>query len=92
LDCFACFAEFEDFIPILFVSRFLAGKDNLTVLVFEAFEKDFDLLANGKIVRGAELIEVDGAFGFVTDVDHDFTGAALDNAAFDDRAFLKVLH
>jgi len=49
-------------------------------------------LANGKIVRGAELIEVDGAFGFVADVDHDFTGAALDNTAFDNGAFLKVLH
>ena len=92
LDGFSGFAEFDDFVPVLFVGSFLAGEDDLAVLVFKAFEKDFDLLADGEIVRGAEFIEIDGAFGFVSDVDHDFAGAAFDDAAFDNGAFLEVLH
>ncbi len=74
------------------MSCFLAGEDDLTIFVFEAFEKDFDLLADGQIVRGAKFAEVDGALGFVADIDHDFAGAAFDNATFDDGTFLEVLH
>jgi len=92
LDGFTGFAELDDFVPVLFVGGFLAGEDDLAVLVFKAFEKDFDLLTDGEIVRGAEFIEIDGAFGFVSDVDHDFAGAAFDDAAFDNGAFLEVLH
>ena len=71
---------------------FLAGEDDLTIFVFEAFEEDFNLLADGQIVRGAKFAEVDGALGFVADIDHDFARATFDDATFDDGTFLEVLH
>jgi len=92
LDGFAGFAEFDDFVPILLLSRFLAGKDHEAVLVFQAFEEDFNLLADGQIVRGAEFAQIDGAFGFVADVDHDFARATFDDAAFDDGSLTEILH
>ena len=92
LDGFAGFAEFNNFVPVLFMGCFLAGEDDLTIFVFEAFEEDFDLLADGQIVRGAKFAEVDGALGFVADIDHDFARATFDDATFDDGTFLEVLH
>ena len=92
LNGFTRFTEFNDFVPVLFVGCFLAGEDDLTIFVFETFEEDFDLLADGQIVRGAEFAEVDGALGFITNINHDFTRATFDDAAFDDGTFLEVLH
>ena len=92
LNRFAGLAELDDLVPVLFVRGFLAGEDDLAVLIFQAFEEDFNLLTDGEIVRGAKFIQIDRAFRFVADIDHDFAGAAFDDATFDDGAFLKVLH
>ena len=92
LDGLSGFAELDDFIPVLFMGGFLTREDDLAVLVFEAFEKNFDLLPDGEVVRRAEFVQVDGAFRFVADVDHDFAGAAFDNAAFDDGSLAEILH
>ena len=56
LDGFAPLAEFENLVPILFVGGFLAGEDDLAVFVLKPFEKDLDLLADGKIVCRAKFV------------------------------------
>jgi hypothetical protein len=69
----------------------LAGEDDVAVVVFEAFEEDFDLLADFQFVGIFKFVGVDDAFGFVADVQGDFLGAFVDDGAFDDGAFLEVL-
>ena len=92
LHRFAGLAQFDDLVPVLFMGGFLAGENDLAVLIFEAFEKDLNLLTDSEVVRGAKFIQIDRAFRFVADIDHDFAGTTFDDAAFDNRAFLKVLH
>jgi len=92
LDGFAGLTEFDDLVPVLFLGGFLAGKNDQAVLVFQALEQDLNLVTDGQIVRRAEFAQIDGAFGFVADVDHDFTGATFDNASFDDGSLTEILH
>jgi len=91
-DGFASLTEFDDLVPVLFLGGFLAGKNDQAVLVFQALEQDLNLVTDGQIVRRAEFAQIDGAFGFVADVDHDFTGATFDNASFDDGSLTEILH
>ena len=69
-----------------------SGEDDHALVVLEAFEQDFDFVADFEGVRIVEFAEADDALGLVADVDEDFPGADLQNVAFDNGAFAEVLH
>ena len=82
--------DLDDLLPVLAVGCFFLGKDDGTLVVFEAAEENFDFVADLEVVGVVELAQRDDALGFIADIDEDFAVANLQDAAFDDAALFEV--
>jgi hypothetical protein len=69
------FEKFDDFFPVLALSGLELGKHDHSLVVFEAFEENLDLVPYMDFIRIIKLRSGDDAFGFVADVDEEFFGA-----------------
>jgi hypothetical protein len=65
--------DLGDLFPVLLVGGFLFGEDDHAFVIFEAFEEDFDFVADLDVFV-FEFVGGDGAFGLVADVDEDDLG------------------
>ena len=87
----AFLAGFKDPIPApLLLGLGLAEHDH-AVVVFQSFQKHFDVVAHLNL---GDIFELGGgydAFGFVADVDENFGGTNFEDPAFDDRSFGEIL-
>ena len=71
-------------------SAFSRGQDEMAVLVFCFLEQHVDGIARldgDHTVLVAELVDIDHAFGLVSDIDDDFAVRNLQHFTFDDFAF-----
>jgi hypothetical protein len=75
-----------DLFPVLTVGGLLLGEHDHAFVVFEAFEEDFDLIADLDVFI-FELVGGDGPFGLVADVDEDDLRFDFEDLAFDDGSF-----
>jgi hypothetical protein len=68
------------------VGGLLLGEDDHAFVVFEAFEEDFDLVADLDVFV-FEFVGGDGPFGLVADVHEDDLRFDFEDLAFDDGSF-----
>ena len=66
------------------------GEDDHAFLVFEAFDEDFDFVADFEVFDVFEFVGGDDAFGFVADVHEHFAGTDFEDAAFNDAALAEL--
>ena len=82
--------HFNDLVPVLFVRSFFLGENHHSLVVFKTFEENLDFVADLKIFHVIEFGHRDDAFGFITNVNEDFTCAHFQHAAFDDTTFFEI--
>src|SRR5712672_2183363 len=82
-----------DFVPDLHLLGFFAREDDVAFPIFGTLEQDVDDVAglHGDLAGLVEeLVDLDDAFGFVTDVDDHFGRGDFENRPLDDLAFRDV--
>src|SRR5258706_5064434 len=82
-----------DLVPDLHLLGFFAREDDVAFPIFRPLEQDVDDVArlHGDLtVLVEELVDLDDAFRFVTDVDDHFGRGDLENRPLDDLAFRDV--
>src|SRR5262249_49362145 len=83
-------ADGENSVPVLFELGLFFGKDDHTILVFEFFDQDINLVADLDGLDVFKFIGGDNSFTFVSDIDENFLGANFDDGSFDNFASGKT--
>ena len=78
--------DLVNLVPVLAMRGLFLGEDDHALIVFEAFEEDFDFVADLNVLV-FKLVGRDGPFRFVADVHQDDLRLDFQNAALDDGAF-----
>ena len=80
----------DDFFPILALGSLLFGENDHALVVFEAFEENFDFVAEFDRFRFVEFRGGYHAFAFVSDIHEEFPWSDLKDMALDDATFAVV--
>jgi len=91
LDETVAFEDADDFFPVLALGRFFFREDNHALVVLEALEEDFYLVAD---LDGFRFVKFGGgnhALALVADVHEEFPGSDLKDMSLDDTSFTIVL-
>src|SRR5574344_413723 len=91
-DDFVVFECLADAFPHADKVRFLLGEDETAVIVFQLFDKDFDLCADFRNFAFLEFGALDHAFGLEVDVDEDFLFRHLADSTDGDFACFETVH
>jgi len=80
----------DDFFPILALGCLLFGENDHALVIFEAFEKNLDFVAEFNGFGFVEFRGGDHAFAFVSDIHEEFPWSDLKDVALDDASFAVV--
>ena len=80
----------DDFFPILALGCLLFGENDHALVIFEAFEENFDFVAEFNGFGFVEFRGGDHAFAFVSDIHEEFPWSDLKDVALDDATFAVV--
>src|SRR5262249_27639270 len=78
-------------LPSALAVRLALWHDQHAGLVLDDLQQDLELLAGLQLLGALELVDVDGAFGLVADVDDHLAVGDLEDLALDDLVDLEVL-
>jgi hypothetical protein len=90
LDQAVALEDADDFFPILTLGGLLLGEDNHALVVFEALEQDFDLVADLDILRVFEFGGGDNSLALVSDVHEKLPWSDLKDVSLDDTSFAII--
>ena len=80
----------DDFFPILALGCLLFRENDHAFVIFEAFEENFDFVAEFNGFGFVEFRGGDHAFAFVSDIHEEFPWSDLKDVALDDASFAVV--